>query len=700
MSQAEHPDHHGRHELAEKADALLQERCQDELARLAQEYPNDSRSIVIDHSAIYDFDPGFADDLLEAPEKIIGAIEEALRLLDDVGGVPVGFENARVRVGGLSETYTFYPNEFSPTKQAGNYRTIVGDVLVTTDTYSKVQVAAFECQRCGTLTRIPQTSEGWQEPHECQGCERQGPFEINYEQSEFVDGETIQLQTPPGRAAGTGRTLQVFIEDDICGQVEMGDRIAVSGILRLNQKSSGGKKKVEFEPYLQGKHVRIEDSSKADIDADAETKERVHDLAAGDEGDPLDVAADSYHPKVYGYETQKKALVLSIVGGATNTDDHRGEFHVLFIGDPSTAKSQLVNQVPEIAPRAMSVSSTSASSAGLTSTATQGEFSDGRWTLSPGVFAKANEGIVSIDELDDMEPADRAAMLEPMANQEINVSKAGINATLSTQTAVVAAANPKHSRFDPFEPIKEQFGFESNLLSRFDLVFTFRDQPDEQDDRDIADHTTKFNDAKIRQERGMDVPEEEVEAVDQPVDTETLRVWLTLAKQQPDPVYESDAVRKRLRDRFVTLRGANGYEEGAEVPVTFRKLEGVERIARAHAKLEFSDVVTERHVDAACELVGTSLNQYQKTEDGTLDADIAETGSSKSQKDRKRDVVETIKDLQSEADGDAVEESAVIETLEGDYDPSKVEDDLWSLKFEDGDASEPKTGYIRYLGDW
>lgn len=533
------------------------------------------------------------------------------------------------------------------------------------------------------------------------GVNDKGPFEINHEQSEFVDAETIQLQTPLEVATGTGQTLQVFVEDDLTDQVEMGDRIAVSGILHLNQKSEGRNQLTgKFEPYLEGHHIEIEEATQADLDIDADTRERVTSLANGEDGDPLTVAAESFAPEVYGYETAKQALILAVIGGATNTPDIRGKFHVLLIGDPSTSKSQLINEVNEIAVRSIAVSGQQSSSAGLVSTATQGEFSDGRWTLSPGAFVKANEGVVTIDELDDMAPEDRKAMLEPMANQQVNVSKAGINATLSAQTAVTAAANPKHSRFDPYDPLDEQFGFDSNLLSRFDLVFTFRDQPDAEGDGAVAEHVTQYRDARVRQHRGEEIPEAQQERIDQPVDDETLRVWLALANHQPDPVYESDAVRQQLEESFVTLRGANGYSDNAEVPVTFRKLPGVERIARAHAKLEFSPVITERHATTAMNMVGESLQDYQKTEDGTLDADIGETGESKDQRDRKRALVETIQAKQAEHDGEAPRESVVGAMADDGYEIARVENDIQAL-LDSGQAIEPSgAGSLKYIGGY
>ncbi|QLH78695.1 minichromosome maintenance protein MCM [Halosimplex rubrum] len=678
---------------------LYRDYYREEIGTLAQHYPQEQTALNIDHDDLYRFDPDFRDDYLANPEEMREYAEEALRLYDLPVDVNLG--QAHARVHNLPDDKTHFPGEFSPTAEAGEYRTIRGDVLVSTDTYSKIERAAFECKRCGTLTHIPQTDGDFQEPHECQGCERQGPFRVNFDQSEFVDGETIQLQTPPEVATGTGRTLQVFVEGDLTDRVEMGDRIAVSGVLHLNQQTEGRNKGTgKFEPYLEGHHIEIEEATQADLDIDADTKARVDELANGAEGDPLTVAAESFATEVYGYLTEKKALILALIGGATNTPDIRGKFHVLLIGDPSTSKSILINRANDVAVRAIAVSGQQSSSAGLVSTATQGEFSDGRWTLSPGAFVKANEGVVTIDELDDMAPEDRKAMLEPMANQQVNVSKAGINATLSTQTAVMAAANPKYSRFDPYEPLDEQFGFDSNLLSRFDLVFTFKDRPDQDNDEAVGDHVTQYRDAKVREHRGEEIPEAQQEAIAQPVDDDTLQVWLALANRQPDPVYESDAVREKLRDSFVTLRGANGYAEDAEVPVTFRKLPGVERVARAHAKLEFSPVITDRHAEQAMELVGQSLQDYQKTEDGTLDADISESGESKTQRDRKKQLVDVLQAKQADHGGEAPREAVVEAMTEDGHEAARVEQDIQAL-LDNGRAIEPSgPGSLKYIGGY
>jgi len=209
---------------------------------------------------------------------------------------------------------------------------------------------------------------------------------------------------------------------------------------------------------------------------------------------------------------------------------------------------------------------------------------------------------------------------------------------------------------------------------------------------------TQYRDAKIRSERDEVLSDEQAEKIEKPVCDETLRMWLALAKQQPDPVYADDSVRQELRDSFVNLRGANGYSEGEEVPVTFRKLPGVERVARAHAKLELSPVVTDRHAQQAMQMVGHSMQDYQTTEDGTLDADIAETGESKSQKDRKQTVANMVQEVQNESEGNGAVDR-VVSKLEEDHamDENTVRDDIDKLKRK-GVLYSPNKDTLRFVG--
>ena len=191
---------------------------------------------------------------------------------------------------------------------------------------------------------------------------------------------------------------------------------------------------------------------------------------------------------------QKESLMLQLFGGVSgkNADGTRvrGDIHILLMGDPGVAKSQLLSYMSEISPRGRFTSGMSASAAGLTAAAVQDSTADGRWTLEAGALALADLGLAAIDEFDKMNENDRSSMHEAMEQQRISISKAGINATLSTRCAILAAANPKSGRFQSVSevPFTNQINLKPPLLSRFDIIWLLTDEPQQDKDKMIANH--------------------------------------------------------------------------------------------------------------------------------------------------------------------------------------------------------------------
>jgi len=346
------------------------------------------------------------------------------------------------------------------------------------------------------------------------------------------------------------------------------------------------------------------------------------------------------------------------------------------------------------------VSGKGATVAGTTATAAQDDFGDGEWTLKAGAFVKANRGAVCIDELDDMPTDVRAAMLEPMSKQSIHINKGGINTRLNTRTAVVAAGNPIHGRFDQYEPVQDQFDLGSTLLSRFDLIYTLQDIPDPDRDAEISEHILRARDAAKRRMNGEDLSDQDREVVDPPVDPEILRKWIALASQRAPPTFASDEVFAQLQERFIALRGAHNFDEDSPVPATFRKLEGTVRVAEAIAKFEFSDVITERHARIAAARVGDSMQDFGTDEEGNLDADVQETGSSMNQREQMEAIGDIIDELGADSDGPGADKDAVIGTACDDLgvDEGRVTTLLRKMQYKEGITTEPQDGQVRYLG--
>ena len=263
-------------EIIDKFEQFYRDYYRNEIGQLAQKYPNEKRSLYIEWDDLYRFDPDIADDFIAQPDQMRDYAEEALRLYDLPVDVKLG--QAHVRVRGLQRTTGIRDIR---ARHRGQLVEVTGIIRKATDVRPKITEAAFECQRCGTLSRIPQTSGEFHEPHECQGCERQGPFEINFDQSEFVDAQKLRVQESPEglRGGETPQSIDVHIDDDITGQVTAGDHVRVTGILHLDQQGSNQEKSPVFDVYMDGLSVEIEDEQFEDMDITDEDKKRIIELS-------------------------------------------------------------------------------------------------------------------------------------------------------------------------------------------------------------------------------------------------------------------------------------------------------------------------------------------------------------------------------------------------------------------------------------
>ena len=365
--------------------------------------------------------------------------------------------------------------------------------------------------------------------------------------------------------------------------------------------------------------------------------------------------------------------------------------------------SQMLAYIENIAPRAVYTSGKGSSSAGLTAAAVRDDFGDGQqWTLEAGALVLADQGIAAIDELDKMRPEDRSAMHEALEQQKISVSKAGINATLKSRCSLLGAANPKYGRFDQYEPIGEQIDLEPALISRFDLIFTVTDQPDEEKDKNLAEHilTTNYAGELTTQQEEMtslDVSDDEIEEmteqVDPEIDAELLRKYIAYAKQNCHPRM-TDEAQATIRDFYVDLR-AKGTDEDAAVPVTARKLEALVRLAEASARVRLSDTVEQSDAEQSVEIVRSCLQDIGvDPETGEFDADIVEAGTSKSQRDRIKNLKTLISDIEEEYDDGAPVDIVLERAEEVGMEQSKAEHEIDKLK-QKGEVYEPSTDTLR-----
>ena len=680
----------------------------DEIARLAQNYPKERRSLYVEYNDLYTYDADLAERYLNRPGEMQEVAEEALRTYDLPVDISLGQAHVRLRTLPRENTIDIRAVRVSD-DHIGSLVAVQGIVRKATDVRPKIVEAAFECQRCGTMTYIPQNDSGFQEPHECQGCERQGPFRVNNNESKFIDSQQLRVQESPEglRGGETPQSIDVNLEDDVCGQVTPGDHVTVVGRLEMEQVTSGQEKTTVFDPYMEGVSVVIEDEEFEDMDITEADKREIIELS--DDPDLYEKMIASVAPAIYGYDQEKLSMILQLFSGVTkhlpDGSRIRGDLHMLLIGDPGTGKSQLLSYIQQVAPRSVYTSGKGSSAAGLTAAAVRDDFGDGQqWTLEAGALVLADKGIAAVDELDKMDSSDRSAMHEGLEQQKISVSKAGINATLKARCSLLGAANPKYGRFDQYEPIGEQIDLEPALISRFDLIFTVTDSPDPEHDARLADHILTTNYAgELNTQREevatSEFSQQEVDDVTREVapaiEPDLLRKYIAHAKRSCFPTM-TDEAKESIREFYVDLR-SKGADEDAPVPVTARKLEALVRLSEASARVRLSDTVEPSDADRAIEIVRSCLQDIGvDPETGEFDADVVETGQSKTQRDRIKGIKDLIQTIAQEYDD---EPGAPVDTIleradEAGMDAEKAEKQLEKLRTR-GEIYEPQQGYVR-----
>ncbi|MDD3084000.1 MAG: LAGLIDADG family homing endonuclease [Candidatus ainarchaeum sp.] len=335
-----------------------------------------------------------------------------------------------------------------------------------------------------------------------------------------------------------------------------------------------------------------------------------------------------------------------------------------------------------------------------TASAVKDEFGEGGWTLKAGALVLSSGGICMADELDKMDPNDRSALHEAMEQGMISVAKAGIVSRFKADTTMLAAANPKFSRFDKFQPFLEQINLPASLISRFDLFFMIRDVLDKTQDINIATHilNTHQSGEKIRQSKqtGKPLTKEEKENIDKitkpPVDSDLLKKYISLARQKCFPVLSGESMQKII-DFYVGLRD-QGRNEG-NYAATARQLEGLVRLSEASAKIRLKDVVELEDAERAIRLVRRSLEEtVTDPETGKIDIDIVTSGLTHSKQNAISVTLKIIKDAMAEGIDMVPIEQVITEGMEKGLDESKINSALEDLE-KKGEIYKPRHHFVK-----
>lgn len=386
---------------------------------------------------------------------------------------------------------------------------VPGIVIGASVMSSKATELVIQCRNCAHEKGVPVLGgfTGVSLPRQC-GRTRvpndptpkcpMDPYIVLHEKSRFVDQQVIKLQEAPDQVPVGELPRHVLISADryLTNRVVPGSRCTVMGIFSIYQNkgsknsSTGGAVAIRT-PYLRAVGLQTDIDKTAKGQAIFTEEEEQEFLELSRRRDIYNIMTDCIAPSIYGNRDIKKAILCLLLGGSKKILPDgmklRGDINVLLLGDPGTAKSQLLKFVEKVAPIAIYTSGKGSSAAGLTASV-QRDQSTREFYLEGGAMVLADGGVVCIDEFDKMRDEDRVAIHEAMEQQTISIAKAGITTILNARTSVLAAANPIFGRYDDMKTPGENIDFQTTILSRFDMIFIVKDEHEKGKDERIAKH--------------------------------------------------------------------------------------------------------------------------------------------------------------------------------------------------------------------
>ncbi|GAA5970861.1 hypothetical protein JCM11641_004484 [Rhodosporidiobolus odoratus] len=628
------------------------------------------RRLIVNLDDLRDYDREFCDGLLKKPAGWLPAADAALK--------DMAINSSNDRMGEVLKQETFYvgfkgsfgENHTTPrtlkSDKLGKMICLEGIVTRCNLVRPKMQQSVHYCDVTRNFhTRIytdrlssaaasgaPVSSSAYPQT-DADG----NPLEIEHGLSTFMDHQMIMIQEMPERApAGQlPRSVEVVMEDDLVDRCKPGDRIQIVGVYRSLGGGAGGS--AHFKTLIIANHcVLLSAKSGAGIAQQAVSDHDIREIRkVAKRKDAYNLLWQSLAPSIYGSDYIKQAILLLLLGGVEknlpNGTHLRGDINVLMVGDPSTAKSQMLRFVLNTAPLAIATTGRGSSGVGLTAAVTTDK-ETGERRLEAGAMVLADRGVVCIDEFDKMSEVDRVAIHEVMEQQTVTIAKAGIHTSLNARCSVVAAANPIYGQYDVHKDPHKNIALPDSLLSRFDLLFVVTDEADEMRDRLISEHVLRMHryvqpglepgapavdTLEQHLSVGTEQPATAAEANASPFEKynpllhggvapvvtkkggkkkaknpEVLTIafvkkFIQYAKNNIQPVLTNEAS-DHITRAWTNLRNDDaGPNQKRTSPMTVRSLETLIRLSTAHAKARLSPDITEDDAIAAEEILRYAL---------------------------------------------------------------------------------------------
>jgi len=548
----------------------------------------------------------------------------------------------------------------------------------------------FTCTKCRSTVTCHFPDGKYSPPSSCilPSCKSKTFIPVRCE-AQTLDFQKIRiqelLQSQNHEEGRMPRTVECELTEDLVDACIPGDVVTVCGIVKIintDMDVGGGKAKVKNQGlfYLYLEAVSIMNSKSQSLSEDSQdgkssstrgasslniqsfTSRDLEFIVKFAEEHGSDIFRQILHsicPSIYGHELVKAGITLALFGGVQkhlmdqNKVPVRGDIHVIIVGDPGLGKSQLLQAAASVAPRGIYVCGNTTTNAGLT-VAVVKDAMTGDYAFEAGAMVLADRGVCCIDEFDKMS-AEHQVLLEAMEQQSVSVAKAGLVASLSARTSVLAAANPVGGHYNRAKTVNENLKMSAALLSRFDLVFILLDKPDELLDKRVSAHIMALHTGS---EERRNSTRESLCQTSQNAEEGNLRNGSLAARLKLNPVRDRDFVplpgpllRKFiayakqfvfprmssaaagvLQQFYLKLRNHSTGSDGT--PITARQLESLVRLVEARARLELREEITKQDALDVVEIMRESL--YDKFVDEHGCVDFGRSGGMSQQKEAKR----------------------------------------------------------------
>ena len=616
---------------------------------------SNAQSLVVDYIDFDSFNPSLAKQITHEPDEMLEAFNEAV--LSILREIHPDYEQEirdkiRVRMGnytvqkGLREINADLIDKLV---------SVSGMVVRSSEVKPLAKKVAYRCTNCNTVTEAQLKGLVLKKPQKCPACSEK-ELEMDPETSIFIDFQMVRLQELPEDlpAGQLPHYVEVTVMGDLVDQCRPGDRIMLTGIIRIEQEQLAPQAKTSLFrlrmegnniEYLGGRAGSKDTRSVERITISTEDERQIRTIAS--KPDAYDKLIASFAPHIYGHETLKESILLLIVGSVTKKledgSTRRGDINVLMVGDPGTAKSEMLKFAAKIAPRGLYTSGRGTTAAGLTAAVIRDK--SGIMMLEAGAVVLGDQGLVCIDEFDKIKPDDRSALHEVMEGQTCSVAKGGIVATLNARTSILAAANPMYGKYDPYKNITENVNLPVPLLTRFDLIFIVRDIPEREKDNLVASHI-------------LEIHKDTEHAAKPAIEIDLLSKYLSYAREAELKALTQEAT-DIIRSYYMDMRKV---ESEGMITVTPRQLEGLVRLATARARLLLKDRVDAEDASRAIYLVEQMLRTAGvDVNTGKMDVGVL-YGKPQSEVSKSKTFMDVFKGLSGSENND-VEEKALIDEL-------------------------------------